>query len=178
MQNAHKGTGNDTKPQTWAKRAWNRFRVESCLDLPDTTAVPRIRRIGQGSVPCLVEKIAKGGPDSAKAAHLLGRLAEWRHIECISAIAPLEGLLKKGDLLEAQNAAMALLAINTEESIMAALRGYVQGSQTSRKCVVSAFKSNGNEWVRAYLEAIAIDCGDANVKVAAKRILSEFGGRH
>ena len=58
------------------------------------------------------------------------------------------------------------------------LKGQQQGSQTSRKCVVSAFKSNGNEWVRAYLEAIAIDCGDANVKVAAKRVLLEFGKGH
>jgi hypothetical protein len=178
MENAHKGAGNDSKPPGRLRRAWNRYRVESCLELPDTEAVPRIRGLGQGSVQCLVDKIAKGGPDGAKAAHLLGRLAEWRHIECVSAIAPLEELLKKGDFIEAQSAAMALLAINTEESIMAALRGYVGGSQTSRKCVVSAFKANGNEWVRTYLEAVAVDCEDANLKVAAHRVLSEFWERH
>lgn len=178
MENAHKGTTNGSKPPGRLRRAWNRLMVNSCLDLPDAEAVPRVRELGQGSVPCLVDKIAKGGPDSAKAAHLIGRLAEWRHNDCISAIGPLEELLKKGDILEAQNAAMALLAIRTEESVMGALRGYVQGSQTSRKCVVSAFKANGNEWVRIYLEAIAEDCGDANVKVAAQRILSELKGGH
>jgi len=178
MQNAHRGTGDDAHPQGRMRKAWNRFMVGSCLDLPDAAAVPRIRRIGQESVPCLVEKITNGGPDSAKAAHLLGRLAEWRHIDCISAIAPLEALLTTGDVIEAQNAAMSLLAINTGESVMAALRGYVQGSLTSRKCVVGAFKANDSGLVRTCLEAIAVDCEDANVKVAAKRILSEFKKGH
>ncbi len=178
MTTIHKGAERDAEPQAWPKRAWNRFRVGSCLDLPDATAVPRIRRMGQESVPRLVEKIAKGGLESAKAAHLLGRLAEWRHIDCITAIEPLERLVKSCDFVEAQSAAMALIAINTEDSILAALGGYVDGSLTSRKCVVSAFTANGNEWARTYLEAAAVDCKDANVRVAARRILSKLREGH
>lgn len=177
MSNAHR-EAEAGKPRSRLMNMFYRWKVASCMDLPDADAVPRIRGLGQDAVPCLVGKIAEGGPESAKAAHLMCRLAEWRHIDCVSAIGPLENLVKRGDVMEAQNAAMALLSINTEESILAALRGYVGGGQTARKCVVSAFRANGNEWVRTYLEAVSIDCEDESLKAAAKRVLLELEKGH
>ena len=119
------------KPAT-PKLGWfGRRKVNKLLDEPEKLAAPRLARFGASALPVLLEAIERGDSRSAKAAYLVGKLAE-AGVDCRDALYPLFGLLQNGNDIEKGMSAVALARMWTPESVSMLIAGMKDKNNITR----------------------------------------------
>jgi hypothetical protein len=161
----------------WVSRTYARFRVNAMLDLSDKEAIPRLVGMGGRAMPFLLEILGNWRDARCpRVAHIIGKLAENRHINGKDAVGPLEEMLRRGDMVEAQSAAIALLRIGSAKSIGVLKDVYCNGNPLAKKCVYSAtlMRPSGGGCI---LERIAQGHPDNEAREIARELIEEIGKR-
>ncbi|MCX6768523.1 MAG: HEAT repeat domain-containing protein [Candidatus Micrarchaeota archaeon] len=150
----------EAAPQTQAKpgigeriRRWRqRSKVDDCLDTPEKEAVKKLAKLKFLPLSYLVASVKKMDAKSAKAAYLIGKVAETG-TDCNDALHPLYDLLMGGDDLGKANAAVALARIGTQEA---------------RSMLIAALNDR-NHIIRRYAAVGLGITGDASAESALKK---------
>lgn len=156
------------------KVGWfGRWRVGRLLDMPEKEAAPRLVKYRAFALPVLLEAVDKGDPRAAKAAYLIGKLAE-SNVDCGEAVMPLFGLLQCGSDLERGNAAVALARIRTKEAISMLVAALNDKNNITRRYAAVGLGVAGDPLVEKALKKAAEGDSDPRVRELARNALKQI----
>lgn len=158
---------------SWLKK----WRINRLLDEPEKAAAQKLARLGASALPVLLEATGKGDARSARAAYLIGRLAE-AGTDCREALPSLFGLLQNGSELEKGNAAVALARMWVPESISMLIAGIKDGNNITRRyaAVGLGMAPARNRLVEDALRRAAESDCDPKVREIAQNALRQIEG--
>ncbi len=157
---------------------FGRRKVNKLLDEPEQEASPKLAKFGASALPILLEAIERGDPRSAKAAYLIGKLAE-AGVDCSDALHPLFGLLQNGNEMEKGMAAVALARMWIQESVSMLIAGL--GDKNNKTRLYSAMglgmAPEANPLIGKALRRVAESDWDPKVREQAQRSLAQNAQR-
>ncbi|MEW5996311.1 MAG: HEAT repeat domain-containing protein [Candidatus Micrarchaeota archaeon] len=171
-------------PEGWLKRrlkGWRanrrRRKIDGLLDLPEKVAAPELARLKFPPLPYLLESVRGMDAKSAKAAYLIGKVAEGGG-DCREALHPLYDMLMNGDEMQKANSAAALAGIGATEACSMLLAALGDRNHLIRKYAAMGLGAMGDASAEGALKRVAEGDCDPEVRRFADSALKQIAWAH
>lgn len=154
------------------KEGWRKWKVSRLMDM-GKAAAPELAKLGFPPLPYLLESVRNMDAKSAKAAYLIGKVAE-SGTDCEEARHPLYDMLMTGDEMQKANSAVALARIGTQEARSMLLAALGDRNNIIRRYATIGLGITGNPSVEGALKKVAEGDPDSEVRRLAENALKQI----
>ena len=154
------------------KEKWRRWKVSRLMDM-GKEAAQELAKLKFPPLPYLLESVRNMDAKSAKAAYLIGKVAE-SGTDCAEALHPLFDMLMNGDEMQKANSAVALARMGTREARSMLLAALGDRNNIIRRYAAIGLGITGNPSVEGALKKAAEGDPDREVRRLAENALNQI----
>jgi len=157
---------------SWLGEKWRRLKINGLLDM-GKEAASELAKLRFPPLPYLLESVRNMDAKSAKAAYLIGKVAE-SGTDCAEALHPLFDMLMTGDEMQKANSAVALARMGTQEARSMLLAALGDRNNIIRRYAAIGLGITGNQSVEGALKKAAESDPDREVRRLAENAIKQI----